>query len=144
MLTREDVKGINNKIKGTGTKRYNGEYNTLINSTNGFLYQAEEVKPTIVEEIKQERAIVDMDAIVKEILNKKTVNLETKIEQVEINTDLNVPYFLTPFYMECKIEAERKGITVDEIAFRRLAAQLNISVKRAIKLVQEGLIEVRY
>ena len=145
MLTREDVKGINNRIKGTGTKRYNGEYNTLLNSANGFMYQAEEVKPVIVEEVKQERITMDIDVMVQELLKKETIKKQiVEIEAPKMDVELEVPYFLTPFYMECKIEAERQGTTVDAIAFERLAEQLNITVRRAVRLVQEGKIEVRF
>lgn len=137
MLTKEDMKNINNKLRGTGKYMNAPMYDTLRNSANGFLITDAPVA-ALIEEVEAPQYKIDI------AIQEQPVKQEVKIEQPGIEVDLNVPYFLTPFYMECKMEAKRQGTTVDAIAFEKLAKQLNITVRRAVRLVQEGLIEVRF
>lgn len=137
MLTKEDMKNINNKLRGTGKYMDTPMYDTLRNSANGFLITDAPVA-ALIEEVEAPQYKIDI------AIQEQPVKQEVKIEQPGIEVDLNVPYFLTPFYMECKMEAKRQGTTVDAIAFEKLAKQLNITVRRAVRLVQEGLIEVRF
>lgn len=146
MLTREDLKGIQNKIKATGVagdKYLDKKYNTLLNSANSFLYTEEAIvsEVAIVQEVKAPQYTFDIESIVKDIINKPT-DMKIQIPVKEID-DLEIPYFVTPFYSECKSIARKEHTTVDAIAFEKLAKQLKITVRRAVKLVNEGVIEVK-
>ena len=162
MLTKKDMMEINNRLQGTGTKQdeyLDMGYNTLKNSANKFLYDeapiVETYAPVYAEEIKMERPSYDIDALVNSIVYKtyvkdiKEETCEGKIAKPEViettycGDELEIPYFLTPFYSECKAIAIQQGTTVDAIAYEKLAKQLGISVRRAVRLVREGLIEIR-
>lgn len=141
MLTREDMMSINNKLKGTGTKQhiYLKDVPNVITGENINHFVATEAPVAIVEEVEAPQYKIDM--VIQEPVQQEIRT--TRIVEVE-EDELVIPYFVTPFYMECKIEAEQQGTTVDAIAFEKLAKQLNITVRRAVRLVQEGLIEVRF
>lgn len=131
MLTREDMKNINNRLKGTGKYMDKPMFDTLKNSANGFLIADAPV--ALVEEVQAQQYEIKI-----EVQEEPVVRVEQQQEE------LTVPYFVTPFYMECKVIAEATGKTVDEVAYEKLARQLGVTTRKAIKLVQEGRIIVRY
>ena len=107
-------------------------YNTLRNSANGFLIADAPV--ALVEEVKAPEYKIEI-----KVQEEPVVRVEQHQEE-----ELTVPYFVTPFYMECKVIAEATGKTVDEVAYQKLARQLGVTTSKAIKLVQEGKIIVKY
>lgn len=131
MLTREDMKNINNRLRGTGKYMDKPMYNTLRNSANGFLIADAPV--ALVEEVKAPKYKIEI-----KVQEEPVVRVEQQQEE------LTIPYFVTPFYMECKVIAEATGRTVDEVAYQKLARQLGVTTSKAIKLVQEGKIIVKY
>ena len=101
MLTREDMKNINNRLRGTGKYMDKPMYNTLRNSANGFLIADAPV--ALVEEVKAPEYKIEI-----KVQEEPVVRVEQHQEE-----ELTVPYFVTPFYMECKVIAEATGKTVD-------------------------------
>lgn len=143
MLTREDMMSINNKLKGTGTKQhiYLKDVPNVITGENINHFVATEAPVAIVEEVEAPQYKIAM-YVQEEPVQEQEIKAPIAIEEQE--DELVIPYFVTPFYMECKREAEQQGTIVDAIAFEKLAKQLNITVRQAVRLVKEGLIEVRF
>lgn len=131
MLNREMCKGINNKIKGTG-KRLNETtkmYNTLTNSANSFL-----------------GATARVDEVPEYVEIKPSVKL-TVIEAPVVNDVIDeevVPYFNTPFYLECRLIAEANNRHVDDVAWEIVADQLGVTIERAIFLVKNRIVTLNF
>lgn len=128
MLTKEMCKGINNKMRGTGKRlnEVNKMYDTLTNTANSFLGTAARV-----EEVPQYRAI-------------ETVSIEEPIVKANIDEEYVIPYFNTPFYLECRLIAEATNRHVDDVAWEQVARQLGVSIERAITLVKNRIVELNF
>lgn len=129
MLTREMCKGINNKMRGTGKRlnEVNKMYDTLTNTANSFLGTAARV-----EEVPQYRPVIE------------AVNIEEPIIKANIEEEYVIPYFNTPFYLECRLIAEATNRHVDDVAWEQVARQLGVSVERAITLVKNRVVELNF
>lgn len=131
MLNREMCKGINNKIKGTG-KRLNETtkmYNTLTNSANSFL-----------------GATARVDEVPEYVEIKPSVKL-TIVEAPVVNNVIDeevIPYFNTPFYLECRLIAEANNKHVDDVAWEIVADQLGVTIERAIFLVKNRIVTLNF
>lgn len=131
MLNREMCKGINNKIKGTG-KRLNETtkmYNTLTNSANSFL-----------------GATARVDEVPEYLEIKPSVKL-TIVEAPVVNNVIDeevIPYFNTPFYLECRLIAEANNKHVDDVAWEIVADQLGVTIERAIFLVKNRIVTLNF
>lgn len=131
MLNREMCKGINNKIKGTG-KRLNETtkmYNTLTNSANSFL-----------------GATARVDEVPEYVEIKPSIKL-TIVEAPVVNNVIDeevIPYFNTPFYLECRLIAEANNRHVDDVAWEIVADQLGVTIERAIFLVRNRIVTLNF
>lgn len=131
MLNREMCKGINNKIKGTG-KRLNETtkmYNTLTNSANSFL-----------------GATARVDEVPEYVEIKPSIKL-TIVEAPVVNNVIDeevIPYFNTPFYLECRLIAEANNKHVDNVAWEIVADQLGVTIERAIFLVKNRIVTLNF
>lgn len=134
MLNREICKGINNKIKGTG-KRLNETtkmYNTLTNSANSFLSNTARIDE--VPEYKEIKPAVKLTIVESPIVNYETND----------NKDITVPYFNTPFYLECRLIADANNKHVDDVAWERVADELGVTIERAIFLVRNRIVTLNF
>lgn len=133
MLTREMCKGINNKMRGTGKKlnEVNKMYNTLTNSANSFLGTTARVNEVPMVAPKVEYKVVE------------TI-IEEPVKDMQVNEEFVIPYFNTPFYLECRLIAEAINRHVDDVAWEQVANQLGVSVERAIVLVSNGLVKLNF
>lgn len=133
MLTREMCKGINNKMRGTGKRlnEVNKMYNTLTNSANGFLGTTARVDEVPMVAPKVEYKVVE------------TI-IEEPVKDMQVNEEFVIPYFNTPFYLECRLIAEATNRHVDDVAWEQVANQLGVSVERAIVLVSNGLVKLNF
>lgn len=133
MITREMCKGLNNKIKGTGKRldEVNKMYNTLTNSANSFLGSTARVDEVPMVAPKVEYKVVE------------TI-VEESVKDIQINEEFVIPYFNTPFYLECRLIAETTNRHVDDVAWEQVANQLGVSVERAIVLVSNGVVKLNF
>lgn len=133
MITREMCKGLNNKIKGTGKRldEVNKMYNTLTNSANSFLGSTARVDEVPMVTPKVEYKVVE------------TI-VEESVKDIQINEEFVIPYFNTPFYLECRLIAETTNRHVDDVAWEQVANQLGVSVERAIVLVSNGVVKLNF
>lgn len=133
MLTREMCKGINNKMRGTGKRlnEINKMYNTLTNSANSFLGTTARVDEVPMVTPKVEYKVVE------------TI-IEEPVKDMQVNEEFAIPYFNTPFYLECRLIAEATNRHVDDVAWEQVANQLGVSVERAIVLVSNGLVKLNF
>ena len=133
MLTREMCKGINNKMRGTGKRlnEVNKMYNTLTNSANSFLGTTARVDEVPMVAPRVEYKVVE------------TI-IEEPVKDIQVNEEFIIPYFNTPFYLECRLIAEATNRHVDDVAWEQVANQLGVSVERAIVLVSNGLVKLNF
>lgn len=133
MLTREMCKGINNKMRGTGKRlnEVNKMYNTLTNSANSFLGTTARVDEVPMVAPRVEYKVVE------------TI-IEEPVKDIQVNEEFVIPYFNTPFYLECRLIAEATNRHVDDVAWEQVANQLGVSVERAIVLVSNGLVKLNF
>lgn len=136
MLTREMCKGINNKMRGTGKRldEVNKMYNTLTNSANSFLGLGATAR---VDEVPEVVAPKVEYRVVETIVEEPVVSNVNESEFV-------IPYFNTPFYAECKVIAEATNRHIDDVAWEQVARQLGVTIERAIFLVSNGLVQLRF
>lgn len=128
MLNREMCKGINNKIKGTGKRlnETNKMYNTLTNSANSFLGNTARVEEVYEQPVRNFTVI------------------ETPVVSEVIEEEIVVPYFNTPFYLECRLIAEANNRHVDDVAWERVADELGVTINRAIFLVRNRIVTLNF
>lgn len=133
MLTKEMCKGINNKMRGTGKRlnEVNKMYNTLTNSANSFLGTTAKVDEVPMVAPKVEYRVVE------------TI-VEEPVRDIQTNEEFVIPYFNTPFYLECRLIAKATDRHVDDIAWEQVAKQLGVSIERAIVLVNNGLVQLKF
>lgn len=135
MITREMCKGLNNKIKGTGKRldEVNKMYNTLTNSANSFLGSTARVDevPQMVIAPKVEYKVVE------------TI-IEEPVKNIQVNEEFVIPYFNTPFYLECRLIAEATDRHIDDVAWEQVANQLGVSIERAVVLVSNGVVKLNF
>lgn len=133
MITKEMCKGLNNKIKGTGKRldEVNKMYNTLTNSANSFLGSTARVDEVPMVTPRVEYKVVE------------TI-VEESVKDIQINEEFVIPYFNTPFYLECRLIAEATDKHIDDVAWEQVANQLGVSVERAIVLVSNGVVKLNF
>lgn len=133
MITKEMCKGLNNKIKGTGKRldEVNKMYNTLTNSANSFLGSTARVDEVPMVTPRVEYKVVE------------TI-VEESVKDIQINEEFVIPYFNTPFYLECRLIAEATDRHVDDVAWEQVANQLGVSIERAIVLVSNGVVKLNF